>query len=387
MCYQCFAGDDFEQFPALEKLALVDCLPACDSYSLTLKSVALSGWRLISDNTSFHLSMDLEQLPKLESLSLSTTDRFVSSSSWHTFSANHCRQPQQHILQLYVYTIHVLPDMTFFSFFLLAKSYEKSCYQIHKSLVVVAQCLCKQVCMPRNSGVLLNRGVAETLKLPELAAFKAEAAWSICVLLPNTSILSSAVSFFTVHETKHAYNGMLRSSIQGPCSSLTLPGSVLQVVNHVFGQIVRMPRLKLLEITYFDYGGCILLGSHSRRARKTFEVQSHLDFLDQTVTAMYKWPRRMHWDVVEKMQSSKAGYACSFVRLNRYRRKPFHAYDPPGHVLASFHDSAFSVYLSPPNYVFLCVLGVTKDSLYWNRQQVCRVNCQAACFHEVGIAR
>ena len=178
---------------------------------------------------------------------------------------------------------------------------------------------------------------------------------------------------------------MLRSSIQGHCPSLTLPGSVLQVVNHVFGQIVRMPRLKLLEIIYFDYGGCRLVAPHSGRARKTFEVQSHLDFLDQTVTAMYKWQRRMHWDVVEKMQASEAGYACSFVRFNRYRRKPCHAYDPPGHVLASFHDSAFSVHLSPPSYVSLCVLGVTKNSLY--RRQVCRVNCQISYFHEVGIAR
>ena len=119
MCYQCFAGDNFEQFPALEKLSLVDCLPACNCFSLTLKSVALSGWRLISDNTSFHLSMDLEQLPNLESLSLSTADRYVSSSSWHTVPANHNvarSAPTAHLATVCIPNTRVAPDMTFSSF-------------------------------------------------------------------------------------------------------------------------------------------------------------------------------------------------------------------------------------------------------------------------------
>ena len=74
-----------------------------------------------------------------------------------------------------------------------------------------------------------------------------------------------------------------------PDLAAALSDSVLQVVDHILDQASRRMNspLRLLEFTYSDHRGWLIAPGCGCPAEE-FGTQSHLDFLNHTVTAMYR---------------------------------------------------------------------------------------------------
>ena len=102
--------------------------------------------------------------------------------------------------------------------------------------------------------------------------------------------------------------------------------SVLQVVEHVLEQFDwRMRSLRLLEFTYLNHRGWELFPDQSRPLEE-FATQSHLDFLIQTVTAMYKRRTLVDWDLA--LESPEIGNSI-YVKLSRSEATLLGLYQSP----------------------------------------------------------